>query len=53
MSQEKVNKHKEEKTNRKKILKKQKLKKIFTRIALTVVLLLLATYLGWSIYKLF
>jgi hypothetical protein len=52
MSQEKVNKYKEEKANRKKILKKQKIKKILFRFVFAVIAIAIAVFLGWSIYDL-
>lgn len=50
MSQEKVNKHKEEKANRKVILKKEKRKKIAGRIAGSIVCLAIVGWLGYSAY---
>lgn len=51
MSQEKVDKYKESKTNRKKIMKKEKIKNIFRKCALGVVGLALVGWLGFSAYN--
>ena len=50
MSQEKVNRYKEEKANRKQIMKKQKRNRIISRIAGVVVCLALAGWFGYSVY---
>lgn len=50
MSQEKVDRYKEQKVNRKKIMAKEKRKKLFTKICAGVVALALVGWLGYSIY---
>lgn len=50
MSQEKVNRYKEEKANRKEILKKQKMKARAVKGACVVVLALIAGWIGYSVY---
>ncbi len=50
MSQEKVNKYKQEKANRKQILKKQKRNRMITRIAGTIVCLAIVGWIGFSAY---
>ena len=51
MSQEKVDRYKKEKANRKKIIKKQKIKGFFSKIAVAVVALAIVGYLGFSTYR--
>ena len=48
MSQEKVNQYKEEKKNRKQIVKKEKQKSLLTKLGLGVVGLALIVWLGYS-----
>lgn len=50
MSQEKVNKYKEEKANRKAILKKEKRNRMIGRIVGSVIGLALVGWIGFSIY---
>ena len=50
MSQEKVNRYKEEKANRKQLIKKQKRNRIISRIVGVVVCLAFVGWLGYSIY---
>ena len=50
MSQEKVNRYKEEKANRKQLIKKQKRNRIISRIVGVVVCLAIVGWLGYSIY---
>lgn len=50
MSQEKVNKYKQEKANRKQILKKQKRNRIIARIAGAIVCLAIVGWIGYSVY---
>lgn len=50
MSQAKVNKYKEEKANRKQILKKQKRNRILARIAAAVICLAIVGWIGYSVY---
>lgn len=50
MSQEKVNRYKAEKANRKAILKKEKRKKIITRVVGTLVCVAIVGWIGFSIY---
>lgn len=50
MSQKKVDEYKKEKANRKKNMKKQKMKNILERTAITVVALALVGWLGFSAY---
>ena len=50
MSQEKVNKYKEEKANRKEILAKEKRKNRMIKIGAGIVALALVGWLGYSVY---
>lgn len=50
MSQEKVNKYKEQKANRKQIIKKEKRKRVIGRIIGAVVCLAIVGWIGFSIY---
>lgn len=50
MSQEKVDKYKQEKANRKKIIAKQKLKKKLYILAGALVTVAFAIWIGWSVY---
>ena len=50
MSQEKVNKYKEEKANRKTILKRQKRNRIIARVISSVIGLVIVGWIGYSIY---
>lgn len=50
MSQEKVNKYKEEKANRKQIIKKEKRNRIIGRIIGAIVCLAIVGWIGFSIY---
>ena len=50
MSQEKVNRYKEEKANRKEILAKEKRKNTMVKIGAAVVALALVGWLGYSVY---
>lgn len=50
MSQEKVNKYKEEKANRKAILKKEKRNRIIAQIISSVIGLAIVGWIGYSIY---
>lgn len=50
MSQEKVNRYKEEKANRKAILKREKRNRIIGRIVGSVIGLALVGWIGFSIY---
>lgn len=50
MSQEKVNRYKEEKANRKQILAKEKRHKLYTKIGGGVIVLALVCWLGYSVY---
>lgn len=52
MSQEKVNRYKEEKANRKQILAKEKRRKNMMKICAAVVALALVCWLGYSVYDL-
>lgn len=51
MSQEKVNRYKEEKAGRKETMKKQKTSKMIRRCALAVVAVALLGWLGFSLVK--
>lgn len=53
MSQEKVNRYKEEKANRKKIMKREKIKKVILSISGSVVGICLVVWLGYSGYNFF
>ena len=50
MSQEKVNRYKEEKANRKEILAKEKRKRTQVKICAGVIALLLVCWVGYSVY---
>ena len=50
MSQEKVNRYKEEKANRKQILAKEKRHKMYMRIGGGLIALALVCWLGYSVY---
>ena len=50
MSQEKVNRYKEEKANRKEILRRQRRNSIIARIAFTVVGIVIVAWIGFSAY---
>ena len=50
MSQEKVNRYKEEKANRKEILAKERKKQTIARVCAGVVALALVCWLGYSVY---
>jgi len=50
MSQEKVNRYKEEKANRKEMIAKEKRKKNLVRLGVGAVALVLAGWLGYSVY---
>jgi len=51
MSQEKVNKYKEEKANRKEIMAKEKKEKMLVKVCAGVVALALFGWLGYSLYN--
>ena len=51
MSQEKVNKYKEEKANRKEIMAKEKKEKMLVKVCAGVVALVLVGWLGYSLYN--
>ena len=51
MSQAKVDRYKEEKRNREKILKKQKLEWLLTKVALAVFAILIVGWAGISVYR--
>lgn len=53
MSQEKVDRYKQEKANRKKITRKQKAMNIVRKSVLTVVALALVAWLGYSAYDMY
>ena len=53
MSIEKVEHYKQDKFNRKKIMKKQKRHKILIRLLLIIIALAILVFLVWSIYGLF
>ena len=53
MSQEKVDKYKQEKANRKKTMKKEKLASILRKCAVAVVGLVLVGWLGYSAYNMY
>lgn len=53
MSQEKVARYKEEKANRKKILKKEKQKRILRNCAMSVVVVAIVGWIGYSSYSAF
>lgn len=50
MSQEKVNRYKEEKANRKELLAKEKKRQAITKAVAGVIVLALVCWLGYSIY---
>lgn len=50
MSQEKVNRYKEEKANRKEILAKEKRKQAVTKVVAAVIALALVCWIGYSVY---
>jgi len=50
MSQEKVDRYKQQKANRKEILKKEKRNRTLARIAGGVVCVALVGWVGWSVY---
>lgn len=50
MSQEKVNRYKEEKANRKEILAKEKRKQAITKVCAGVIALALVGWIGYSVY---
>lgn len=50
MSQEKVNKYKQEKANRKQTMKKEKLKNIARKCVVGLVALVLVSWVGYSAY---
>ena len=50
MSQQKVNRYKEEKANRKEILAKEKRKRTQVKICASVIALFLVCWLGYSVY---
>ena len=50
MSQEKVNRYKEEKANRKQILKRQKRNKIIARVIGSVICVAIVGWIGFSVY---
>ncbi|MBU3876956.1 hypothetical protein HGO97_014180 [Faecalicatena sp. AGMB00832] len=51
MSQEKVERYKQEKANRKKIIKKQRIMSVVRKTVLTLAALALVGWLGFSAYK--
>lgn len=53
MSQEKVDKYKQEKANRKQNAKKEKVKQIYRRAVVGVTMLALVGWIGFSAYKLY
>lgn len=53
MSQEKVDRYKQEKANRKQNMKKEKLKQAFRRVVVSVLVLALFGWLGYSGYNLY
>ena len=53
MSQKKVDRYKQEKANRKKIMRKQKMMNIARKTVLTVVALALVAWLGYSAYDMY
>ena len=53
MSQEKVDRYKQEKANRKKIMRKQKTMNIVRKAVLTVAALALVAWLGYSAYDMY
>ncbi len=53
MSQEKVDRYKQEKLNRKKILRRQKIMNIVRKSVLTLAALALVAWLGYSAYDMY
>ena len=53
MSQEKVDRYKQEKANRKKIMRKQKAMSIVRKAVLSVAALALVAWLGYSAYDMY
>ncbi len=53
MSQEKVDRYKQEKANRKKIMRKQKVMSVVRKSVLTLVALALVAWLGYSAYDMY
>lgn len=53
MSQEKVDKYKQEKANRKKTMKKEKLANVLRKCAVAAVGLVLAGWIGYSAYNVY
>ena len=53
MSQEKVDRYKQEKANRKKIMRKQKVMNIVRKSVLTLAALALVAWLGYSGYEVY
>ncbi|MBM6802057.1 hypothetical protein H6B07_05110 [Mediterraneibacter glycyrrhizinilyticus] len=53
MSQEKVDRYKQEKANRKKIMRKQKVMNIVRKSVLTLAALALVAWLGYSAYDVY
>ena len=53
MSQEKVNKYKQEKANRKEIMKKEKMQHMLRRCVVAVCGLALVVWLGYSAYNVY
>ena len=51
MSQAKVDRYKEEKKNRSKIMKKQKMEWLLTKVVLTVCAVLIVGWIGVSLYQ--
>ncbi|MFA9378089.1 MAG: hypothetical protein ACERKZ_15295 [Lachnotalea sp.] len=51
MSQEKVERYKKEKANRKKIIKKEKMKMFATKISVGIVFLVAVGWIGYSAYN--
>lgn len=51
MSQEKVDRYKQEKANRKKIIKKQRIMSVVRKAVLTLAALALVAWLGFSAYQ--
>ena len=53
MSQQKVDKYKEQKANRKQTMKKEKTKKIARRLVAGACAIVLAGWLGYSVYNIY
>jgi len=51
MSQEKVNRYKEEKANRKKIMRKERAKAVVRRVSLLIVTVALVGWVGYSAHE--